>query len=134
MKLTDEERSKLDPPLLRLLEKQPINESDYDIHIRPDGTKVYGVIIRGTNPEHVSQLGIQLNSVFGNVIFAHTFNGQPLPAEHGGPMRVFTPRRYAWKGAKWINGLEFLEKDKPGFWEVNGYSNTADPWKEERFW
>lgn len=45
MKLTDEERSKLDPPLLRLLEKQPINESDYDIHIRPDGTKVYGVII-----------------------------------------------------------------------------------------
>lgn len=70
MKLTDEERSKLDPPLLRLLEKQPINESDYDIHIRPDGTKVYGVIIRGTNPEHISQIGIQLNSVFGNVITA----------------------------------------------------------------
>ena len=69
-----------------------------------------------------------------DVIFAHTFNGQPLEAEHGGPMRVFTPRRYAWKGAKWIRGLEFLAKDKPGFWEVNGYSNSADPWKEERFW
>jgi DMSO/TMAO reductase YedYZ molybdopterin-dependent catalytic subunit len=68
------------------------------------------------------------------VIFAHTFNGQPLPRDHGGPMRVFTPRRYAWKGAKWVNGLEFMAQDNPGFWEVNGYSNTADPWKEERFW
>ncbi|HXG37429.1 MAG TPA: sulfite oxidase-like oxidoreductase [Bacteroidota bacterium] len=69
-----------------------------------------------------------------DVMFAHTWNGQPLDREHGGPMRVFTPRRYAWKGAKWIRGLEFLANDKPGFWEVNGYSNSADPWKEERFW
>lgn len=69
-----------------------------------------------------------------DVLFAHTFNGEPLPVEHGGPMRVFTPKRYAWKGAKWIRGLEFMPKDKPGFWEVNGYSNSADPWKEERFW
>jgi len=69
-----------------------------------------------------------------DVMFVHTVNGVPLDREHGGPMRIFTPRRYAWKGAKWVNGLEFLAKDKPGFWEVNGYSNTADPWKEERFW
>jgi DMSO/TMAO reductase YedYZ molybdopterin-dependent catalytic subunit len=69
-----------------------------------------------------------------DVIFAHTFNGDPLPEDHGGPMRVITPRRYAWKGAKWVNGLEFMAKDNPGFWELNGYSNTADPWKEERFW
>ena len=68
------------------------------------------------------------------VMFAHTWNGNPLAREHGGPMRVITPRRYAWKGAKWIRGLEFLAKDSPGFWETNGYSNTADPWKEERFW
>jgi len=69
-----------------------------------------------------------------DVMFVHTVNGRPLEPEHGGPMRIFTPRRYAWKGAKWIRGLEFLAKDKPGFWEVNGYSNSADPWKEERFW
>ncbi len=69
-----------------------------------------------------------------DVMFAHSFNGQPLPRDHGGPMRVFTPRRYAWKGAKWVNGLEFLAEDRPGYWEVNGYSNTADPWKEERYW
>ena len=69
-----------------------------------------------------------------DVIFAHTFNGAPLPREHGGPMRTFTPKRYAWKGAKWVNGLEFLVRDRPGFWEQNGYHNEADPWKEERYW
>jgi DMSO/TMAO reductase YedYZ molybdopterin-dependent catalytic subunit len=68
-----------------------------------------------------------------DVLFAHTFNGKPLEAEHGGPMRVFTPRRYAWKGAKWVSGLEFLKADRRGFWEQNGYSNTADPWNEERY-
>lgn len=68
-----------------------------------------------------------------DVIFAHTFNGRPLPREHGGPMRVFTPRRYAWKGAKWVNGLEFLKSDRPGFWELNGYNTPADPWNEERY-
>lgn len=69
-----------------------------------------------------------------DVMFAHTFNGEPLPPEHGGPMRIFTPKRYAWKGSKWIHRLEFMEGDKPGFWEENGYSNSADPWKNERYW
>jgi DMSO/TMAO reductase YedYZ molybdopterin-dependent catalytic subunit len=69
-----------------------------------------------------------------DVLLAHTFNGEPLPPQHGGPMRVFTPKRYAWKGAKWVKGLEFMERDRPGFWEQNGYSNSADPWKEERYW
>lgn len=69
-----------------------------------------------------------------DVIFVHTVNGEPLERDHGGPMRVFTPRRYAWKGAKWVNGLEFMKDDRPGFWEQNGYSNSADPWKEERTW
>ncbi|MFI5253258.1 MAG: sulfite oxidase-like oxidoreductase [Bacteroidota bacterium] len=75
-------------------------------------------------------LEIMLNE---DVIFAHTFNSQPLPREHGGPMRIFTPRRYAWKGAKWVNGIEFMRNDKPGLWEMNGYNTTADPWKAERF-
>lgn len=69
-----------------------------------------------------------------DVMIAHTFNGEALEASHGGPVRVFTPKRYAWKGAKWLKGLEFMEKDKPGFWELNGYSNTADPWNNERYW
>ncbi len=68
------------------------------------------------------------------VLLAHTINGKPLDVKHGGPMRIFTPRRYAWKGAKWIHKLEFMKENLPGFWEQNGYSNTADPWKEDRFW
>jgi DMSO/TMAO reductase YedYZ molybdopterin-dependent catalytic subunit len=77
-----------------------------------------------------NSMEIMLNE---EAIFAHTLNGQPLSREHGGPMRVFTPRRYAWKGAKWINGLEFMINDRPGFWELNGYNTPADPWNEERF-
>jgi Sulfite oxidase and related enzymes len=69
-----------------------------------------------------------------DVLFALRLNGEPLDDNHCGPMRVFTPGRYLWKRAKWIHGLEFLAKDKPGVWEENGYSNTADPWNEERFW
>ena len=71
--------------------------------------------------------------VHEDAIVAHTLNGKPLSREHGGPMRVFTPRRYVWKGAKWVNGLEFMAEDRPGFWEQNGYNTPADPWKEERF-
>jgi DMSO/TMAO reductase YedYZ molybdopterin-dependent catalytic subunit len=69
-----------------------------------------------------------------DVMFAHALNGEPLPRDHGGPMRVITPRRYAWKGAKWIRGVEFMSENRPGFWERNGYSNSADPWREERYY
>lgn len=69
-----------------------------------------------------------------DVMIAHSFNGEPLEPEHGGPVRIFTPKRYGWKGAKWIRSLEFMKEDRPGFWEQNGYHNEADPWKEERYW
>lgn len=65
--------------------------------------------------------------------FAHTLFGEPLPADHGGPMRLVVPHLYAWKSAKWINGLEFLAKEDLGFWERNGYHHRGDPWKEERY-
>ncbi len=68
-----------------------------------------------------------------DVLVAHSWNGQPLSCDHGGPARVIIPKRYAWKGAKWVSEIEFADRDAPGFWEVRGYSNTADPWKEERF-
>lgn len=69
-----------------------------------------------------------------DVMLAHTFNGEPLPSDHGGPVRIFTPKRYGWKGAKWIKAIEFMASDKPGFWEQNGYHNDADPWLEQRYW
>lgn len=69
-----------------------------------------------------------------DVLLAFELNGEPLSLEHGGPVRMIVPRRYAWKGAKFLSGLEFLAEDKPGFWETRGYHNEGDPWKEERYW
>jgi DMSO/TMAO reductase YedYZ molybdopterin-dependent catalytic subunit len=65
--------------------------------------------------------------------FAHTLSGEPLPLEHGGPLRLVVPHLYAWKSAKWINGLEFLAQDEAGFWERNGYHRRGEPWTEERY-
>lgn len=65
--------------------------------------------------------------------FAHTLFGEPLTAEHGGPLRLVVPHLYAWKSAKWINGLEFLEQMELGFWERNGYHHRGDPWARERY-
>jgi len=68
-----------------------------------------------------------------DVLIATSFDGAPVPREHGGPARVIIPKLYAWKGAKFIRGITFLAEDKLGFWEVRGYSNTADPWTEDRY-
>jgi DMSO/TMAO reductase YedYZ molybdopterin-dependent catalytic subunit len=68
-----------------------------------------------------------------DVLIATGFDGASLPREHGGPARVIIPKLYAWKGAKFVKTISFLEHDKLGFWEVRGYSNQADPWKEERY-
>ena len=72
--------------------------------------------------------------VFGgeDCILAHAHDGQPLSAEHGGPVRTMVPRRYSWKGAKWLRRIELATDDRPGFWELNGYHNDGDPWREER--
>jgi DMSO/TMAO reductase YedYZ molybdopterin-dependent catalytic subunit len=64
---------------------------------------------------------------------AHTLYGEPLPADHGGPMRVVVPHLYAWKSAKWISGIEFLSQEQLGFWERNGYHRRGEPFAEERY-
>ncbi len=69
-----------------------------------------------------------------DVLIAFTHDGEPLEPDHGGPVRLIVPKLYAYKSAKWLSGLEFMERDRPGFWEVRGYHNHADPWKEERYW
>ena len=65
--------------------------------------------------------------------FAFKLFGEDLPSEHGGPMRLVVPHLYAWKSAKWINGLEFLDQEELGFWERNGYHRRGEPWEEERY-
>jgi DMSO/TMAO reductase YedYZ molybdopterin-dependent catalytic subunit len=68
-----------------------------------------------------------------NALLAHSWEGAPLPREHGGPVRVVIPDWYFWKSAKWVTRIEFLAQDRPGFWETRGYHNDGDPWKEERY-
>ena len=96
--------------------------------------------------EH-AEFGFTVNLPLGvvlqeNFLLATHFNGEPLTPEHGYPLRGVVgaiPGRddlsspYLWKGAKWLRGLEFMSRDRLGFWENAGYSNTADVWKEERF-
>ncbi len=68
-----------------------------------------------------------------DVLLVHRWNDLPLPREHGGPVRMITSRKYAWKGAKWIREIIFLPEDKLGFWELRGYSNTVEPWDDDRY-
>jgi DMSO/TMAO reductase YedYZ molybdopterin-dependent catalytic subunit len=65
------------------------------------------------------------------VAFLH--DGEPITTEHGGPARLIVPRLYAWKSAKWVAGVELLDRDQAGFWERNGYHMHGDPWQEERY-
>ena len=68
-----------------------------------------------------------------DVLLVHTYEGQPLPEDHGGPVRMITPQLYAWKGAKWICRIEVMSTNRPGFWETRGYSMTAYPWRDDRY-
>jgi DMSO/TMAO reductase YedYZ molybdopterin-dependent catalytic subunit len=73
------------------------------------------------------------NCLDDDVLIATRFGGEPVTLEHGGPARVIIPKLYAWKGAKFVRTITFLAEDRPGFWEVRGYHNVGDPWKEERY-
>ena len=68
-----------------------------------------------------------------DVLLVHQWEGAPLRKEHGGPVRLITPQLYAWKGTKWIGEIELRANDKLGFWEQRGYSNTAEPWLNDRY-
>ena len=68
-----------------------------------------------------------------DVLLAYRYDDAPLTAEHGYPLRLVVPKRYFWKSAKWVRGLDLMARDRLGFWESRGYHNNADPWKEERY-
>jgi DMSO/TMAO reductase YedYZ molybdopterin-dependent catalytic subunit len=68
-----------------------------------------------------------------DVLLAYRYDDLPLTPEHGYPLRLVVPKRYFWKSAKWVRGLELMARDRLGFWESRGYHNDADPWKEERY-
>ncbi len=72
--------------------------------------------------------------VDGRAWVVHTYDGEPLDPEHGGPVRLLVPALYLWKSAKWLRGLSLTLDDDPGFWEAAGYHNHGDPWREQRYW
>jgi DMSO/TMAO reductase YedYZ molybdopterin-dependent catalytic subunit len=89
-------------------------------------------VMPGTDIPYTTNLSLS-RAVEHDVLLVHAWEGKPLPREHGGPCRMITPKLYAWKGAKWIRKIEFLPEDHKGFWEVRGYSNTAEPWFNDRY-
>ena len=69
----------------------------------------------------------------GKAWIVYEYDGEPLPAEHGGPARMLVPHLYFWKSAKWVRGIKLTAEDQPGFWETYGYHNHGDPWLEQRY-
>ena len=86
----------------------------------------------GTYTPYTANIPLE-RAIEDDVLLVHTWEGRPLPREHGGPCRMITPKLYAWKGTKWIRKIEFLPEDQKGFWEVRGYSNSAEPWFNDRY-
>ncbi|MGD0510342.1 MAG: sulfite oxidase-like oxidoreductase [Candidatus Micrarchaeaceae archaeon] len=89
--------------------------------------------------EYASSVGYSTNvpieyAMDDGAMLAFNFNGKPLEPKHGGPLRGLIPNLYFWKSAKWIDGIEVMENDRPGFWEKRGYNMHGDPWKQERYW
>ncbi|MDB5653264.1 MAG: molybdopterin-binding protein [Tardiphaga sp.] len=68
-----------------------------------------------------------------DALLAHAWQGEPIAQDHGGPVRLIVPHLYFWKSAKWLQSIEFVGDDKPGYWEVRGYHNRGDPWLEQRY-
>jgi len=69
----------------------------------------------------------------GLAMVALRYEGRPLEPDHGGPARLLVPHLYFWKSAKWLNALQFTNRDEPGFWELRGYHIYGDPWREQRY-
>lgn len=86
----------------------------------------------GSDIPYTTNLPLE-RAIEDDVLLVHTWEGQPLPREHGGPVRMITPKLYAWKGTKWIRRIDFLQRNQRGFWELRGYSNSAEPWFNDRY-
>ena len=121
--------------------RDPLDEARHDLGRRADpgdprpgrsSGRTAGFVLAHSEQGYTANLPLSVLDD-DDVLLADTFGGEPLELEHGWPLRLLVPKRYFWKSAKWIRGLEFVDHDILGFWERYGYNNDADPWKEERF-
>jgi DMSO/TMAO reductase YedYZ molybdopterin-dependent catalytic subunit len=106
----------------------PVRELAQRARVRPAAK--YAIFTCGDGYTTSHPLNVLYDS---DVLMAYRWDGNPLPVEHGGPVRLLVPKRYAWKSAKWVRQVTFTKEDQLGYWEVRGYSNTADPWTEDRY-
>jgi DMSO/TMAO reductase YedYZ molybdopterin-dependent catalytic subunit len=98
------------------------------VHPKPEASHV----VLHSSDGYTTNLSLQ-DFLGDDVLITHSWQGKPLSPDHGGPVRLVVPRLYFWKSAKWLSRIEFTTYDKPGFWEVRGYHNRGDPWREERY-
>jgi len=106
----------------------PISEVMQLVQLKPEATHV---MVRA---EQGFTANLSLDDFLRDEnMLVDTRNGEPIPPEHGWPLRLFVPHLYFWKSAKWVRGLEFMHGDRPGFWEQYGYHMRGDPWQEERY-
>ena len=107
----------------------PVSEVLDRARVKPSGTHVMAYSDGGYTTN------VPLAALYDDdVLLAHTYAGEPLEPDHGAPLRLFVPKRYFWKSAKFLRKLEVMSEDRMGFWELNGYHNDADPWAEQRHW
>jgi len=100
---------------------------------KPKSSARFVSFVARSSRSHSTSLVLQ-DALDLGVLIALAFEGAPLSSEHGGPIRSITPGRYFYKSLKWLERIELLEEDRPGYWEaVAGYHNHADPWLEERY-
>ncbi|PZE20746.1 sulfite oxidase-like oxidoreductase [Paenibacillus xerothermodurans] len=106
----------------------PVREVMKRVNLKPEAKFVM------LHSEHGFTANLPLEDFMAETsFFGVRHNGQLLTPEHGYPVRMVVPHLYFWKSAKWLRGLEFMEKDKPGFWERNGYHMYGDPWRSQRY-
>lgn len=96
--------------------------------LKPEGTH----IIAFSSDSYSTNLPLE-DVLDDKAMVATRYRGEPIPPEHGGPARLLVPHLYFWKSAKWLDEIKIINHDEPGFWEVRGYHNYGDPWKEERY-
>ena len=98
----------------------------YDTDYTTDTVQQDGSLGGGSGPKFYGSIGLA-DAVHPQTILAYAMNGQPLPVQHGAPLRVRVERQLGYKNTKYIHSIELMESfetlggGKGGYWEDQGY-------------